>query len=45
MWSAQPWSCTPASAQQVRAAQRLTDLDAVHARAAEILERLDRADL
>jgi deoxyribodipyrimidine photolyase-related protein len=35
----------PRVAQQVRAAQRLTDLDTVRVRAAEVLERLDRADL
>ena len=35
----------PRVAQQIRAAQRLTDLDAVRDRATEVLVRLDRGDL
>jgi deoxyribodipyrimidine photolyase-related protein len=42
---AERFAHNPRVVQQVRAAQRLTDLDAVHVRAAEVLERLDRGDL
>lgn len=41
----QRFARNPRVAQQVRAAQRLSDLDAVRARATEVLIRLDRGEL